>query len=202
MPKYTVDEAKVMFREDPKGMKAEYTRMRDIAQKRIKRMSESEWTWTKTYKEHAQGFMKISEIDPRDFAEAFSELSKFVNAKASSVRGQEAIRKKTTATLNSAIGEKKINKRNYKRVIKILNESRNRKIIYDSDKIATLAETTVDLTDSQFDDILDNLESLLEHTSELSDTFTGSFSEYMKSQNIKDYQVVDIDDFLESIGWK
>ena len=202
MPKYTVDEAKVMFRENPKGMKAEYTRMRDIAQKRIKRMSESEWTWTKTYKEHAQGFMKISEIDPRDFAEAFSELSKFVNAKASSVRGQEAIRKKTTATLNSAIGEKKINKRNYKRVIKILNESRNRKIIYDSDKIATLAETTVDLTDSQFDDILDNLESLLEHTSELSDTFTGSFSEYMKSQNIKDYQVVDIDDFLESIGWK
>lgn len=202
MPKYTVDEAKVMFREDPKGMKAEYTRMRDIAQKRIKRMAESEWTWTKTYKEHAQGFMKISEIDPRDFAEAFSELSKFVNAKASSVRGQEAIRKKTTATLNSAIGEKKINKRNYKRVIKILNESRNRKIIYDSDKIATLAETTVDLTDSQFDDILDNLESLLEHTSELSDTFTGSFNEYMKSQNIKAYQMVDIDDFLESIGWK
>ena len=202
MPKYTVDEAKVMFRENPKGMKAEYTRMRDIAQKRIKRMSESEWTWTKTYKEHAQGFMKISEIDPRDFAEAFSELSKFVNAKSSSVRGQEAIRKKTTATLNEAIGEKKINKRNYKRVIKILNESRNRKIIYDSDKIATLAETTVNLTDSQFDDILENLESLLEHTSELSDTFTGSFSEYMKSQNIKDYQVVDIDDFLESIGWK
>ena len=139
MPKYTVDEAKAMFREDPKGMRAEYTKMRDIAQKRIKRMSESEWTWAKTYKEHAQGFKKISEIDPRDFAQAFSELSKFVSAKSSSMRGQEAIRKKTTATLNEAIGEKKINKRNYKRVIKILNESRNRKIIYDSDKIATLA---------------------------------------------------------------
>ena len=202
MPKYTVDEAKAMFRADPKGMKAEYTRMRDIAQKRIKRMAESEWTWTKTYKEHAQGFLKISEIDPRDFAEAFSELSKFVSAKSSSVRGQEAIRKKTTATLNSAIGEKKINKRNYKRVIKILNESRNRKIIYDSDKIATLAETTVDLTDDQFDDVLDSLESLLEHASELSETFSGSLSEYMKSRKIKDYQVVNIDDFLESIGWK
>lgn len=201
MPKYTVDEAKAMFRDDPRGMKAEYTRMRDIAQKRIKRMSESEWTWTKTYKEHAQGFLKISEIDPRDFAQAFSELSKFVSAKSSSVRGQEAIRKKTSATLNEAIGEKKVNKRNYKRVIKILNESRNRKIIYDSDKIAELAEVTLSFTDDQFDDILEHLENLLEHTSDLSETFSGSLSEYMKSQGIKNYQVVDIDDFLESIGW-
>jgi len=202
MPKYTVDEAKTMFRDDPKWMRAEYTRMRDIAQKRIKRMGDSEWTWTKTYKEHSQGFKKINEIDPRDFAEAFSELSKFVSAKSSSVRGQEAIRKKTTATLNEAIGEKKVNKRNYKRVIKILNESRKRKVTYDSEKITTLAETTLSLSDDQFDDILDNLESLLQHSSDLSETFSGSLSEYMKSRKIENYQVVDIDDFLESIGWK
>lgn len=202
MARYTVDEAKTMFRDDPKGMRAEYTRMRDIAQKRIKRMAESEWTWTKIYKEHAQGFQKISEIDPRDFAKAFSELSKFVGAKSSSIRGQEAIRKKTTETLNEAIGEKKVNKRNYKRVIEILNESRKRKVTYDSDKVTTLAETTLSLTDDQFDDILDNLESLMPNASDFSETFSGTLSEYMKSRNIENYQVVDIDDFLESIGWK
>lgn len=201
MPRYSVDEAKAMFRDDPKAMRAEYTRMRDIAQKRIKRMAKSEWTWTKTYKDHKEGFAKISEIDPRDFAKAFSELSKFVNAKSSSVRGQVAIRKKTMATLNEAIGAKKVNARNYQRVIKILNESRLRKVTYDSDKIAELAELTLMLSDDQFDDILDNLESLLPNISEFGEAFSGSLEEYMERHNIKDYQVVDINDFLKTIGW-
>ena len=179
-------------------MKAEYTRMRDIAQKRIKRMSQSEWTWTKTYKEHKNGFQKLKDIDPRDFAKAYSELSKFVTAKSSSVTGQSAIRSRTMKTLNENIGRKAVTKQNYQRVISILNESRLKKIVYDSETVAELAEMSLVLSDDQFDDILDNLASVLENA----DEFMGNLDEYMSERKIEEYQKVDMDDFLKEVGWK
>ena len=90
-----VARAEAMMRRDFAGMKREYTKMRDVAQKRIKRMGESEFADTKTYEENKEGFRKIKDIDPRDFAKAFSELSKFVAKKTSTVTGQKERRDKT-----------------------------------------------------------------------------------------------------------
>ena len=44
MPKYTVSEAETMFHENASAVRKEYSRMRDIAQKRIQRLRESEFT--------------------------------------------------------------------------------------------------------------------------------------------------------------
>lgn len=209
MERVTVDQAQAMMRDNIKVMRKVYTTMRDIAQKRIKRMGQTEFSQSKTYQTNKEGFKKLKDIDPRDFAKAFSELSKFVTAKGSTVTGQRAIQAKTMGTLNRAIGATdeedeegeltgaKVTKENYWRVIKILDEARRQKVTYDSEKIVSLADTTLSFTDDQFDDVLDKLDKMLSHSDELE----GSLNAYMKKLKIKNYQVVNVDDFIEQIGW-
>lgn len=193
MERVTVDQAKSMMRSDMKGMCSEYTRMRDIAQKRIRRLSGSEFSESKAYTEHRKGFKKLSELDIADFAKAYSELSKFVTAKASSVSGQKAIRQKTIETWNRQ--GIPLTKENYNRTIKILEEMRKRKIVYGSDTAEEVARLTLELSDDQFDDVLDNLEEYLTHTKELSDFMESHYDAQTG------YQLVNMDDFRREIGW-
>ena len=191
---YTVDAAKLM---DTRTLRKEYTKLRDIAQKRLKRL-EHDYDWTRTYQEHRDGFQKLSEIDPRDLPKAFSEIAKFVGAKGSSVQGQRDIQRKTASTLNSAIGQSgAVNSRNYRRVVSILNEARKQKIIYGSDKIVQLADATLSLDNDSFDDVLNNLESMLSHSDEV-ETALEAFTD---SHGISDYSQVDMSEFIAEIGW-
>ena len=195
--KFSVDEAKVFQRENPSAMRKEYTRMRDIAQKRIARLGE-DYKWTSAYKSHSEGFQKLKDISSEDFAKAFSELSKFVNAKTSTVSGQRSAQRRTSETLNKAIGQKNaVNKKNYKRVVTLLNEARKRKLVYGSDKIVQLADATLPFTNTQFNDVLDNLDAMLLHSDEVEERL----SSYIESNNLSGYTVVNIDDFREQTGW-
>ena len=197
-----------------KELRKEYTRMRDVAQKRVKRLqkefpeAKAGQKVVKLYNDKGEvvkwysGFRELKDIHPADLTKALSELAKFVNAKTSTVTGQKQRMRKTMATLNRAIGggndgQAGVTKENYWRVIKILEEARKQKIVYGSDKIVTLAEDTLELSDSQFDSILDNLAASLENA----DEFRGSLDSYMKSRNIKNYQRVDMDDFISELGW-
>ena len=173
---YTTQGAETLMRKDLKGMRAEYTKMRDIAQKRIKRLG-NDFDWTKTFTKHENGIPKLSELDPRDLPKAFKELSSFVKWSGSTIKGQRATQEKTSATLSKAIGGEKVmklapesrpvNSSNYRRVVKILDEARKRKITYGSDKIVELADATLDLSNEQFDSLLDHLSSFLEHSDEI-----------------------------------
>lgn len=211
---YTVQGAETMVRmgtkDDLSTMRSEYTRMRDVAQKRIKRL-EKKFPESKAYQAHAKGFPKLKELDLRDFAKAFSDLAKFVKAKGSTVTGQKQIQEKTINTINKAIGASpneedeedeenasaKLNKKNYWRFIKILEEARRQKVVYDSNKMVTLAETTLELNNDQFDSVLDKLSSFIENVEDVQD----DLDTYMKRKDIKDYQQVDMDDFIKQIGW-
>lgn len=205
MEKVTVDQAKAMMRDDIKAMRREYTKMRDIAQKRIKRMGQTEFSETQTYKSNRLGFKRLRDLAPGDFAKAFSELSKFVTAKGSTIKGQQESKRKTTAKLNKAIGDEDeegnpvtpVNSGNYWRVIKILNEARRQKISYGSDKMVELADATLGLSNEQFNDILDNLENALKE----SDTIGDSLEKYMKDKGLEGYQKVNMDDFITALGW-
>lgn len=188
-----VDVAKVMQREDLSSMRKEYTRMRDIAEKRIKRMKESEFAGSKILQEHAGGFQKLKEIKDNDFAKAFSELSKFVSAKKSSISGQREIRQKTIETWNKQ--GIPLNKQNYDRTIAILEEMRKRKIVYGSDTARELADTTLALNKTQFDHVLDNLEAYLSHVDDVAD----ALSEMKDPQT--GYIMVDMNELDEKIGW-
>lgn len=204
MERVTVDQAQSMMRDDIKAMRREYTKMRDIAQKRIQRMGKTQFQETETYRNNRFGFRRLRDLDPRDFAKAYSELSKFITAKGSTIKGQTEIMRKTALKLNKALGfkDKEIDEKtgmvsggitqdNYWRMIKILNRARKDKIFYGSEEMRELADLTLGLTKEQFKDVLDNLDWYLTHTEDVKqniDPETG-------------YQIVDMKEFREKIGW-
>lgn len=184
---YTVQGAETMVRvgtkDDMSTMRAEYTRMRDVAQKRIKRLGK-QFPESKAYQTHKQGFAKLKELDPRDFPKAFAELAKFVKAKGSTVTGQKQIKEKTIKTWQDQ--GLNLNSKNYDKTIKILEEMRKQKIVYGSDKAVELADSMLDLDDQQTNEWLNHLDTLLQHTDEL--------------QEIPDLAGYDFDEILDMLG--
>ena len=164
---YTEQGAATMFHgtpDDVKLMKTEYTRMRDTAQKRIKRL-EKEMPESQAYKTHAEGFKKLREMDPRDLPKAFAELNKFLRAKGSTVSGQREIKARTIKAWKAQ--GLNLNPQNYDRAIKILEEMRKRKLVYGSDKVVQLADAMMSLNDQQTNDLMDRLESAFANLDEL-----------------------------------
>lgn len=187
MAGFSVSEAEALFRDNYSAMRKEYTRLRDIAQKRIYRLGKSEFTESKAYQYHASGFAKLKNLDPRDLPKAFSELSKFVGAKASTVTGQKQIREKTIATWKSQGLD--LNSNNYPTVIKILEEMRKQKIVYGSDKAVELADSMMHLDDQKISDWMSHLGTLLEHSQEV------------KEMTQSGYTPVNMDSFIKDVGW-
>ena len=183
---YTVEGAKLL---DERTLRQEYTRMRDVAQKRIKRL-QKEFSESKAYQSNRDGFTKLKDLDPRDLPKAFSELAKFVRAKSSSVSGQREIRKKTIETWNAQ--GLKLNNRNYKKAIKILEEMRKQKLTYGSDKVVELADSMLELDERETNKWLDHLGTLLENTETVSDVVASHSDQGTP---------VNIDDVLREIGW-
>jgi len=198
---YTVQGAETMARmgtkDDLATMRAEYTRMRDVAQKRVARLqkmfpesvgAKHRYNTGKTDKEgnliYKSGFPTLKTLDPRDFPKAFAELAKFVKAKGSTVTGQKQIKEKTIKTWQDQ--GLNLNQKNYDKVIKILEEMRRRKIVYGSDKAVELAESMLDLDDQQTNEWLDHLDYLLQHTEEL--------------QEIPELRGYDFDEIRDMIG--
>ena len=181
--KFSVDEAEILYRMNPIQLRKEYERMRDIARKRMGRLKGEEFDWTKASQER---FPSFTQMDARDFPKAYADLSKFLSAKRSTLGGQKEIRRKTISTLNEAIGANKVNNRNYERVIKILDEARKMKIVYDSEKIVDLADMTLENENLDFDKVLDHLDTMLKHTDDM--------------QEIENLEGYTFDEVIELIG--
>ena len=82
-------------------IRKEYTRLRDIAQKRIKRLGESEFRTGRTYRKYKTGFPKLSQIkNETELAYAMAELQKFVKSNIT-VRRIREIRRKQLKTLKT-----------------------------------------------------------------------------------------------------
>lgn len=184
---YTVQGAETMARlgtkDDMATMRAEYTRMRDVAQKRIKRLGK-QFPESKAYQSHKEGFAKLKNLDPRDLPKAFAELAKFVKAKGSTVTGQKQIKEKTIKTWQDQ--GLNLNSKNYDKTIKILEEMRKQKIVYGSDKAVELADSMLDLDDQQINEWLNHLDTLLQNTDKL--------------QEIPDVAGYDFDEILDMLG--
>ena len=198
---YTAQGAETMARMGTRDvlatMRAEYTRMRDVAQKRVTRLqkmfpdsvgAKHRYDTGKTDKKgnpiYKSGFPTLKTLDPRDFPKAFAELTKFVKAKGSTVTGQKQIKEKTIKTWQDQ--GLNLNQKNYDKTIKILEEMRRRKIVYGSDKAVELAESMLDLDDQQTNEWLDHLDYLLQHTKEL--------------QEIPELRGYDFDEIRDMIG--
>ena len=182
MKKVTVIEAESMLHDDPEKMLKEYENMLSEAERRQERLRQSEFSWTKTANKQLPP--SAHDMDIRDLPKAFSEVSKFLASKSSTVSGQRDTQRKTIHTLNKAIGagddddeeesgsrrrRGKVNKGNFARVIKLLERAREMKITYDSEKLVELADLTIGMDDSTFESMLDDLDWAVRNREQLGD---------------------------------
>lgn len=128
-------------------MKREYSRLRDIAQKRLARMGETEFGRSATYEQNVGKFPVLQTFkgdhgrikNKAAFARTLSQLSRFVESPISTVRGQRAVQAQTIASLHDH-GYAFVNESNYWDFIDFMEEFRARKLdkMYDSDRIAKM----------------------------------------------------------------
>lgn len=139
---YTPEGAKTLSEKD---LKKEYSRLRSIAQKRLKRFEGTEWTDTQIYKLNAGIYKPIKEIkNERELRHLFSQIAKYVEAKTGSVSGLEKQRRQAIKTLKER-GYTFVNKENYRNFVEFMEYARvaNLNRLYDSERLAAFYEATV-----------------------------------------------------------
>ena len=83
------------------AVRKEYTRLRDIAQKRLKRMGETMWADTQTYQRNVNHYPKLKDIQSQsELAARLSDLSRYIEAQTSTISGMEQQMKKSLKTLH------------------------------------------------------------------------------------------------------
>lgn len=93
-------------------VRKEYTRLRDISQKRLKRLAAAGYTDTEAYKKNVKHYPKLANIKSKsELAQRLSDLSRFVGSTQSTVRGLKEREKKVLKTLKKN-GYKYINESN------------------------------------------------------------------------------------------
>ena len=84
-----------------KEIRAEYTRLRDIAQKRLKRMGETKFRETNTYKFNVKHYPKLKDIKSiNELAGRLVDLSRFIIDPYGTLAKQKEIMKKSLNTLH------------------------------------------------------------------------------------------------------
>lgn len=169
---YTVQALESMYRgsnkADMQALKNEYTRLRDIAHKRISRLGKSEFKKSAAYQSHKMDFPKLRNLDPRDIPKAMADMVKFLQAKTSTVSGQRSRKRK----IMEAWKKQGLNltEKNYDKVMALLHEMRSRKILYGSDKVISLVEASMEkkwnfnkvLNSKELDKLLANADQVSE----------------------------------------
>lgn len=119
-------------------LRAEYSRLRSIATKRLERFQGTEWTDTQVYQLNAGIYKPLSEItSDRELRHLFSNVAKFITSETGGVSGLEKQRKKAVKTLNDR-GYGFVNKENFRQFADFMEYSRatNLARMYDSKRIA------------------------------------------------------------------
>ena len=106
---------------DDKLLRSEYRRMRDIAQKRLKRMvgkPEAQWV----LEQHPEGFPMTRNLKDRDeLVKALMDVSNFLNADRSSISGVRRVAKEAVKTIKKKT-KVKIKKENLANVGRFINQ--------------------------------------------------------------------------------
>lgn len=123
-----------------KEVRQEYSRLRSIAQKRLKRFQGTEWEDTQIYKYNKDNFPKMKDIKSKDeIYHRLSLVANFITSSRSTISGLKRERKETINTLQER-GYTYINNKNFKDFTEFMETIRTEKIaqIYDSKRIAEL----------------------------------------------------------------
>ena len=125
-------------------IRKEYTRLRDILQKRIKTIQKSEFSGQGIAGQFPQGLPKLAEIRPEDLPYLLQQAATAINSSAGSLKGLRHRRSETIKSLQER-GYTNIDETNISSFARFMEEARERGLekVYGSDTIATLYDTTV-----------------------------------------------------------
>ena len=132
-------------------VRKEYTRLRDIAQKRLKRMQGTMWVQTETYQKNWGAFTRIRDMAGRgtkagkvsaELAYKMADLARFISAQSSTITGLQKQMERSLETLH-AHEYTFVNRENYIQFGKFMQEYRQQKLdsVYDSVQAADTFET-------------------------------------------------------------
>lgn len=137
---YAAYQPAALMNMDEKQLRKEYTRLRDIAQKRLKRIAASEFSQSDVAKYNAGRYKPLREIESKsELTKLLSDLVRFTTARRGSVAGLRSTRDKAIETLHEH-GYDFVNKRNYQQFAEFMEWARASKNAgqYDSDRVAEL----------------------------------------------------------------
>lgn len=125
-------------------IRKEYTRLRDILQKRIKTIQKSEFAGQGIAGQFPQGLPKLAEIRPEDLPYLLQQAATAINSRAGSLKGLRHRRSETIKSLQER-GYTNIDETNISSFARFMEEARERGLekVYGSGTIATLYDTTI-----------------------------------------------------------
>lgn len=104
-----------------KELRKEYSRLRDIAQKRLQRLSEGGYETSVAYRMNRDRYKKLRDIrSTGELVERLSDLSRFIEARSSSVTGQKGIERDRLASLKES-GYDFVNRQNLREFGEFMN---------------------------------------------------------------------------------
>lgn len=130
---------------DQSEVRREYTRLRDIAQKRLKRLENAairdnvDWTKTEIYKQYKKGVPKLSTISKKHLPYETAKLARWVENEQSKI-GYLRKRAKSAIKKLHERGYDFINESNYMSFIEFMEEYRRQKLdhVYGSPEVVEL----------------------------------------------------------------
>ena len=127
-------------------IKKEYTRLRDILNKRIQRINKSDFAGQGITGQFPNGFPKLSEIAPEDLLYLLQQAATALNSRGGSLKGLQMRQSETVKSLRES-GYTNITDSNIRAFANFMEEARDRGLekIYGSDTVATLYDTIVAL---------------------------------------------------------
>lgn len=155
---------------DLQEIRAEYNRLRSVANKRLEKLANSEWSDTELYDEFALGFKAPSKMEggERELRTALEEVARFIQNPHSTITGNEQIAYRYVNTMNER-GYDFVTRENYRDVVAFFEDWRQGKldVIYDSDAVAQVYELAKEKKVKNSEDVKRNFEWWLEHREEI-----------------------------------
>lgn len=188
---YNYEPANSAFVFTPKEARAEYARLRKIANRRLERLGASEFANSRTYQNWSSGFEALPPDAPeRDIRKALYDVGRFVNLKTSSISGARKARQEFIETMHER-GYTFINKGNAAKFGDFMAAVKTHQTYkgYDSERVAALFGL---LTYKRIDpeDAAKFFEFWLEHERELAATprsnYTVSTQDYIRMRYNED----------------
>lgn len=137
---YNYEPANSAFVFTPKEARAEYARLRKIANRRLERLGASEFANSRTYQNWSSGFEALPPDAPeRDIRKALYDVGRFVNLKTSSVSGARKAQAEFIETMHER-GYDFVNKSNAQEFGEFMRDVKTHKTYkgYDSERVVML----------------------------------------------------------------